>query len=133
MPHADPTWTRVADAEDVRPELLAEIKHFFEVYKDLEAGKHVTVGEWEGREPALEAWAPRARALAPAARRDAAEPRALGEERAGALASGGAGAAAARGPPALHAGSSSPCSSGGTGSGVGPSRRVRRPSSTIVR
>ena len=57
VPHSDPTWTRVADAEDVRPELLAEIKHFFEVYKDLEAGKHVTVGEWEGHEPALEAWA----------------------------------------------------------------------------
>jgi inorganic pyrophosphatase len=56
VPHDDPTWTRVADASDVRPELLAEIKHFFEVYKDLEAGKHVTVGEWEGRELALEAW-----------------------------------------------------------------------------
>ena len=48
VPHDDPTWTRVADASDVRPELLAEIKHFFEVYKDLEAGKHVTVGEWGG-------------------------------------------------------------------------------------
>jgi len=57
VPHADPTWTRVSDAGDVRPELLAEIKHFFEVYKDLEAGKHVTVGEWEGREQAIEAWA----------------------------------------------------------------------------
>ena len=57
VPHDDPTWTRVSDAGDVRPELLAEIKHFFEVYKDLEAGKHVTVGEWEGREQAVEAWA----------------------------------------------------------------------------
>ena len=38
-----------------RPELLAEIEHFFEVYKDLEEGKHVTVGEWEGREQAVEA------------------------------------------------------------------------------
>jgi inorganic pyrophosphatase len=57
VPHSDPTWTRVSDASDVRPELLAEIKHFFEVYKDLEAGKHVTVGEWEGREQALDAWA----------------------------------------------------------------------------
>ena len=56
VPHDDPTWTRVADATDVRPELLAEIKHFFEVYKDLEAGKHVTVGEWEGRDLAIEAW-----------------------------------------------------------------------------
>ena len=56
VPHDDPTWTRVSDAGDVRPELLAEIKHFFEVYKDLEAGKHVTVGEWEGREQAIEAW-----------------------------------------------------------------------------
>jgi inorganic pyrophosphatase len=56
VPHDDPTWTRVADASDVRPELLAEIKHFFEVYKDLEAGKHVTVGEWEGQELAQQAW-----------------------------------------------------------------------------
>jgi inorganic pyrophosphatase len=56
VPHDDPTWTRVSDASDVRPELLAEIKHFFEVYKDLEEGKHVTVGEWEGREQAVEAW-----------------------------------------------------------------------------
>ncbi len=40
----------------MRSELLAEIKHFFEVYKDLEAGKHVTVGEWEGRQQAIDAW-----------------------------------------------------------------------------
>ena len=26
-------------------------------YKLSDSGKHVTVGEWEGREPALEAWA----------------------------------------------------------------------------
>ena len=56
VPHDDPTWTRVEDMSHVRPELLAEIKHFFEVYKDLESGKHVTVGEWEGRGQAVAAW-----------------------------------------------------------------------------
>ena len=47
----------MADVGDVRDELLAEIKHFFEVYKDLEDGKHVTVGDWEGHEEAIAAWA----------------------------------------------------------------------------
>jgi len=49
VPHSDPTWTRVQEIEDIRPSLLEEIAHFFEVYKDLEHGKHVTVGGWEGR------------------------------------------------------------------------------------
>lgn len=52
VPHSDPTWTRVADASDVRPELLAEIKHFFEVYKDLEPGKSVEGAHWAGRDDA---------------------------------------------------------------------------------
>ena len=33
--------------------LLAEISHFFEVYKDLEPGKYVKVGGWHTREEAL--------------------------------------------------------------------------------
>ena len=40
---------RIADVADVEPLLLAEIAHFFTVYKDVEPGKSVEVGDWEGR------------------------------------------------------------------------------------
>ena len=53
VPHNDPTWSRVKEHTDIRQELLDEIKHFFEIYKDLEEGKHVEVGEWESRDQAL--------------------------------------------------------------------------------
>ena len=53
VPHNDPTWSRISSYEEVRNELLAEIAHFFEVYKDLEKGKHVNVGGWEGPEAAM--------------------------------------------------------------------------------
>jgi inorganic pyrophosphatase len=35
--------------EDVQPERLAQIQHFFEHYKDLEPGKWVEIGGWGGR------------------------------------------------------------------------------------
>ena len=35
--------------------VLAEIKHFFEVYKDLEPGKESDVGEWTGYADAIAA------------------------------------------------------------------------------
>ena len=54
VPHDDPTWTRVTEAADVRPELLAEIKHFFDVYKMLEPGKDTTTRGYEGREAAVQ-------------------------------------------------------------------------------
>jgi inorganic pyrophosphatase len=38
--------------EDVQPELLATIKHFFEHYKDLEEGKWVKVEKWVGPDEA---------------------------------------------------------------------------------
>jgi inorganic pyrophosphatase len=38
--------------EDVSPNLLATITHFFEHYKDLEKGKWVKVQGWEGAEAA---------------------------------------------------------------------------------
>jgi inorganic pyrophosphatase len=53
VPHNDPTWSRVTDISEVRPSLLDEIAHFFEVYKDLEPGKHVIVGSWEGKAEAM--------------------------------------------------------------------------------
>jgi inorganic pyrophosphatase len=54
VPHNDPTWSRVDDIAQVRPSLLDEIAHFFDIYKDLEPGKHVTVDGWKGRDRAME-------------------------------------------------------------------------------
>ena len=42
-------WKSVADVPDAR---LKQIQHFFEHYKDLEAGKWVRVVGWEGIEAA---------------------------------------------------------------------------------
>jgi inorganic pyrophosphatase len=42
-------WKRI---EDVQPERLAQISHFFEHYKDLEPGKWVKVEGWGGPEEA---------------------------------------------------------------------------------
>ena len=39
-------------AEDINPERLAQIQHFFEHYKDLEQGKWVKVEGWGGPEEA---------------------------------------------------------------------------------
>ena len=49
VPARDPRAERFADVADVEPLLLAEIAHFFTVYKDVEPGKSVEVGDWEGR------------------------------------------------------------------------------------
>jgi inorganic pyrophosphatase len=40
----DPAWMRVHDLGDIHPEHLAEIQHFFQVYKDLEQKKTATRG-----------------------------------------------------------------------------------------
>ena len=56
VPHNDPTWSRVETISQVRGQLLNEISHFFEIYKDLEPGKHVEVGGWRGREEAMAAY-----------------------------------------------------------------------------
>jgi len=44
-------WRR---PEDIAPERLAQIRHFFEHYKDLEAGKWVKVVGWGGPQDAAE-------------------------------------------------------------------------------
>jgi inorganic pyrophosphatase len=49
----DPRWSDVQDLPDVRQHLQAEIRHFFEAYKELEPGKWADVREWEGRESAI--------------------------------------------------------------------------------
>jgi inorganic pyrophosphatase len=45
----DPRWSHIQDIDDVPAQTKNEIKHFFEHYKDLEPGKWVKVGEWQGK------------------------------------------------------------------------------------
>jgi inorganic pyrophosphatase len=44
VPLKDPMWSQVADVDDVNPNLLNEIEHFFQVYKDLEHKEVATEG-----------------------------------------------------------------------------------------
>ena len=44
VPLKDPAFMRVHDVHDIAPEFRAEIEHFFQVYKDLEAAKTETRG-----------------------------------------------------------------------------------------
>ena len=48
----EPKYLNTTDISDIQPELLAEIKHFFDVYKMLEPGRFAKTGEFEGREAA---------------------------------------------------------------------------------
>ncbi len=47
-------YREVQGPEDVPQALLQQIGHFFEHYKDLEKGKWVKIGGWQGAEPARE-------------------------------------------------------------------------------
>jgi inorganic pyrophosphatase len=49
VPATDPRWAGVQDLADVPSHLLAEIRHFFEVYKELEPSKESDVGDWQDR------------------------------------------------------------------------------------
>jgi inorganic pyrophosphatase len=51
---AVPTWDDRQDLTQVPGFLLTGIRHFFDVYKDVEPGKYTEVGEWDGREAAEE-------------------------------------------------------------------------------
>lgn len=51
VPDSDPRWEHVRELTDVPDHLLAEIGHFFSIYKDLE-GKKVTVDGFGDREQA---------------------------------------------------------------------------------
>ncbi len=53
VPAGDPRWDHISDLADVPQHLLAEIRHFFEVYKALEPAKSTEVGRWAGRPEAL--------------------------------------------------------------------------------
>jgi inorganic pyrophosphatase len=48
VPSGDPRWDHVQDLSDLTPFLLLdEIRHFFEVYKELQPGGEVEVRGWE--------------------------------------------------------------------------------------
>lgn len=47
-----PLYAKIESLEDLPEIQLAQIKHFFEHYKDLDAGKWVKVLGWEGKEAA---------------------------------------------------------------------------------
>jgi inorganic pyrophosphatase len=49
VPAHDPRWAPLRDLGDVPRHVLSEIGHFFNVYKDLEPGKSVSVRGWEDR------------------------------------------------------------------------------------
>jgi len=45
----DPEWGDAHELTDVRPALLDEIAHFFDVYKDLEHGASTVITGWHDR------------------------------------------------------------------------------------
>jgi inorganic pyrophosphatase len=49
----DPNWDQASDLGDVPKHLLAEIEHFFRIYKDLEPGKQTVIDGFEGKAAAL--------------------------------------------------------------------------------
>ena len=53
VPSTDPRFTQMQDIEDVPEYYRLEIKHFFEVYKELEPGKSVEGADWVGRAEAI--------------------------------------------------------------------------------
>ena len=54
VPCDDPGWNHLSDIEDLPPQLRDEIRHFFAIYKDLDAGRHSETTGWAGRDAALE-------------------------------------------------------------------------------
>ena len=53
VPLRDPAWSHVQELNDLLPTLLAEVEHFFSVYKDLE-GKETETEGFGDRRQALE-------------------------------------------------------------------------------
>jgi inorganic pyrophosphatase len=49
---SEPRYRDVHDLGQLHDELLAEIRHFFTIYKDLEPEKYSVAGEWEGTDAA---------------------------------------------------------------------------------
>jgi inorganic pyrophosphatase len=53
VPVHDPVYDDVTSIDELRPHLLDEIQHFFDVYKMLEPGKETATRGYEGRDAAL--------------------------------------------------------------------------------
>jgi inorganic pyrophosphatase len=53
VPFGDPRWDQVADIDDVPNLMLAEIQHFFNVYKMIEPDKESSTRGFEGLAAAL--------------------------------------------------------------------------------
>ena len=53
-PKLTPLYEKVNTTDDLPPLLLKQTEHFFEHYKDLDAGKWVKVTGWEGQKAAAE-------------------------------------------------------------------------------
>lgn len=51
VPVRDPQWNWIQSLAEVPGHLLREIRHFFEIYKELE-GKPTRVGDWKDRDEA---------------------------------------------------------------------------------
>ncbi|MGQ3121242.1 MAG: inorganic diphosphatase, partial [Aliihoeflea sp.] len=51
-PHVTRRYENVHDYTDLPEITLKQIEHFFEHYKDLEPGKWVKIGGWQGAETA---------------------------------------------------------------------------------
>ncbi|UWZ39074.1 inorganic diphosphatase [Dactylosporangium roseum] len=49
VPAADPRWRAVNGLAELPEHMLNEIGHFFDIYKDLEPGKHTDVRGWRDR------------------------------------------------------------------------------------
>jgi inorganic pyrophosphatase len=52
VPPREPRWDGINDVSDLTPQLMAEIQHFFEVYKALEPGKYSSTQGTGGRDAA---------------------------------------------------------------------------------
>ena len=52
VPKLIPRYNKWNNIDDVPEDLLAQIRHFFEHYKDLEPGKWAKVSGWTGPEEA---------------------------------------------------------------------------------
>lgn len=49
VPNRDPNWDEIQELDQLTPHLLNEIRHFFDVYKDLEPDKTTSTAGFEGR------------------------------------------------------------------------------------
>ena len=52
VPSGEPRWENIDDIGQMQPQLMAEIQHFFEVYKALEPGKYSSTQGRGNREAA---------------------------------------------------------------------------------